>query len=70
MSIGLLIGNKTRCYLNFAKERLLAAQADEDLEYMTRKLHEVYEAWVVTLRLTETKCVILGVKFSRLEFSV
>jgi ubiquinone biosynthesis protein Coq4 len=47
------IKNKSLYSLHFAHDQLVTAQNDEDLEYMKRKLQEKYEAWHMTLNLTE-----------------
>jgi hypothetical protein len=52
----ILIGSKTLFSHHFADEQLTIAQDDDDLEYVTRKLQEEYEAWGLSLNLTKAKC--------------
>jgi malonyl CoA-acyl carrier protein transacylase len=46
--------------LQFADDQVVLAGDKEDLEYMTRKLKESYEKWVLDMNLNKTKYLCTG----------
>ena len=49
------LGNLTLYTLQFANDQVVLAEDKEDLEYMTRKLKETHEKWVLGMNLKKTK---------------
>jgi hypothetical protein len=58
--MGISIQNTYVYSLNFADDQVLLAQDHDDMEYMARKLKEVYEKWGLAIHLEKTKYVCMG----------
>jgi hypothetical protein len=53
--MGIPIQNTQVYSLNFADDQVLIEQDHDDMEFMARKLKEVYEKWGFTMNLEKNK---------------
>jgi len=58
--MGIPLENTTLYTLQFADDQVVLAGDKEDLEYMTRKLKEIYEKWGLDMNLNKTKYLCFG----------
>ena len=66
--MGIPVQNTHVYSLNFADDQVLIAQDHDDMEFMARKLKEVYEKWGLTMNLEKTKYICIGEEKESLKF--
>jgi len=65
--MGYNVDNTTIYTLQFADDQVVMAQSKEDLEYMGRKLQEVYSKWGFNMNIAKTKYISVGTDTNHLE---
>ena len=65
--MGYNVDNTMIYTLQFSDDQVVMAQSKEDLEYMCRKLQEVYSKWGLTVNIAKTKYMSLGTDTNCLE---
>jgi len=65
--MGIPLENTTLYTLQFADDQVVLAGDKEDLEYMTRKLKEIYEKWGLDMNLNKTKYLFTGETHNNLK---
>jgi len=65
--MGISLENTTLYSVHFVNDQVVLADDKDDLEYMTRKLKEIYEKWGLDMNLSKTKYLYIGKTHSNLE---